>query len=196
MRIAIDTNVLIDLEQAAARAEVLNSLVRRRDPREHEICVPAIVASERGPEGMLVKSFSEFESRLSAIGLADAELLSPMLYLDVCFFDHALLCSDEMEALERQIHEVLFPSLPFVYADYCASAGIEPADDTCDRKWRNAKCDVQVVWAHVWHHTDVLVSADNNMHKASKKSRLEKLAGGRALIHPSDLQSFLAGAAV
>ena len=196
MRIAIDTNVLIDLEQAAARAEVLNFLVRRGDPREHKICVPAIVASERGPEGNLVKNFAEFESRLSAIGLADAELLSPMLYLDVCFLGHALLCSSEMEALERQIHEVLFPLLPFVYADYCASAGIEPVADTCDRKWRNAKCDVQVVWAHVWYHTDVLVSADKNMHKASKNSRLEKLALGRPLIHPSDLQSFLAGAAV
>jgi hypothetical protein len=196
MRVAIDTNVLIDLEQAAARAEVLNSLVRQRGPRQHEICVPAIVASECGPEGILVKNFSGFESRLSAIGLADAALLSPMLYLDVSFYDHALLCSDEMEAMERQSHEVMFPSLPFVYADYCASARIEPVVNTCDRKWRNAKCDVQVVWAHVWHRTDVLVSADNNMHKASQKSRLEQLAGGRPLIHPSELQSFPAGAAV
>jgi hypothetical protein len=196
MRITIDTNVLIDLEQAAARADVLNSLVRQRDPRRHKICIPAIIASERGPEGTLVKDFSEFESRLSALGLADAELLSPMLYLDVCFFDHALLCSDDMEALERQIHEVLFPSLPFVYTDYCAGAGIEATTDTCDRKWRNAKCDVQVVWTHVWHHTDILVSADNNMRKSSKKSRLEKLADGRPLIPPSELQSLLAGAAV
>ena len=143
-----------------------------------------------------MKNFAEFESRLCAIALADAELLSPMLYLDVCFFDHAFLCSDEMESLERQIHEVLFPSLPFAYADYCSNAGIVPTADTCDRKWRNAKGDVQVVWAHVWHHTDLLVSADDNMHKASKKSRLEKLAAGRPLVHPSDLPSFLAAATV
>ncbi|MFQ5799997.1 MAG: hypothetical protein ACE5H0_15075 [Bacteroidota bacterium] len=196
MRIAIDTNVLVDCEQAAARAEVLNSLARQGYPRGHELCVPAIVASERGLEGVLVKNFAEFESRLSAIGLVDVELLSPMLYLDVCFLGHALLCNDEMKVLEQEIHEVLFPSLPFVYADYCANAGIEPAADRCDRKWRNAKCDVQVVWAHVWHQTDALVSADSNMHKTSKKSRLENLTGGRPILHPNDLPSFLAAAAV
>jgi hypothetical protein len=196
MRIAIDTNILIDLEQSSARSDLLNSLARGEHPREHEICIPAIVASERGSEGRLVENFGEFESRLFAIGFDDAKLLLPMLYLGVCFLNHALLCSDEMEALERRIHEVLFPSLPFEYADYCANAGIETVGDTLDRKWRNAKCDVQVVWAHVWHHTDVLVSADDNMHKASKKSRLEKLANGRPLVHPSDLSSFLAAAEV
>lgn len=73
-----------------------------------------------------MKNFAEFESRLCAIALADAELLSPMLYLDVCFFDHAFLCSDEMESLERQIHEVLFSSLPFAYADYALMLGSCP----------------------------------------------------------------------
>lgn len=196
MRIAIDTNVLIDLEQDAERSRVLCTLVSSQPPPGVSICVPAIIASERGRGGVLIDHFDQFQSRLDALGLGGVELLHPMLYLDVSFLDQALLCDRTMGTLERKIHDVLFPELEFEYSKYCADLGIDPTAKPTARRWRNAKCDVQIAWSHVWHKTDMLVSSDSNFHKPTKKAELEKLADGRPIVMPSDLPSLLARPAV
>ena len=48
-----------------------------------------------------------------------------------------------------------------------------------NKKWRNAKCDVQAFWSHVHGQRDVFVTSDGNFHAASKRSQLIALAGGQ-----------------
>jgi hypothetical protein len=107
----------------------------------------AITASENPRAGDPPKMFAEFTELLDRVGLAKVEILKPMGYWGVSFWNQALWTSNEMRELEQAIHAVLAPSLPM--------------DDTSDqRRWRNTKCDVQMVWTHVWHDTDALLTND------------------------------------
>lgn len=196
MRVAIDTNILVDLEKQSERSQVLATLLNARSLPSVRVCVPAIIASERGPGGSLLRDFGMFQQRLGELGLGEADLLLPMLHLDVSFPDHALLSDTEMEDLERRIHHVLFPELPFDYSGYCTAVGRSANGEEHDRRWRNVKCDVQVLWSHIWHKTDILVTADCNFHKATKKAEIARLSPGRPAVHPSELSDALACAAV
>jgi hypothetical protein len=98
-----------------------------------------------------------------------------MAYTDLCYLDWCVISGPPLEAEEREIHEILFPSIGFRAADHCP-----PEDKTGRSKWRNAKCDVQSMWCHIHYPGDIYVTRDTNFHKQSKKSRLE--ASGAGLI--------------
>ena len=70
-----------------------------------------------------------------------------MGYWDVTFWDHALWVDDEMKELELKVHRTLAPNF-------------DMEDKSDERKWRNIKCDVQVVWTALWHKADTLVTSD------------------------------------
>lgn len=94
------------------------------------------------------------------------------------FVGASLWSNEEMQALERSIHEILFPNIPFLWSDYCAEKGLDSTANTPDRKWKNAKCDVQAFWSHAWRKRDVFVTSDDNFHTELKKPLLIALAGG------------------
>lgn len=143
------------------------------------MAVVAISASERQVNNRRLENFSEFQDRLNALGLGHLELLRPMLYFDVTFWDFSLWSDKGMQAMERSIHEILFPNIPFLWADYCAAKGLDPTTVVLDRKWKNAKCDVQALWSHAWQKRDVFVTSDGNFLKQEKLQRLIALVGGR-----------------
>ena len=93
--------------------------------------------------------------------------------------------TDEMNALEQAIQRVLHPGIPISYAEYCASRGIDPDLQPRDPKWRNALCDIQILWSHVYHGRDCLVTSDSGFFKESKVAELEKL-GARHILRPDD----------
>jgi hypothetical protein len=45
--------------------------------------------------------------------------------------------SDKNNTLERDIHNVLFPNIEFMWVDYAKARGI--VVDSLDKNWRNAK---------------------------------------------------------
>ena len=143
-----------------------------------KLCIPVIAASERQRDGGTLSNYSKFEAFLTSLGLNGYEELIPMFYLDISYLDHGLLTGPDMEQLERQIHQILFPKIAFSYEAYAAKLdrGISPPPH---RKWLNAKCDVQVMWSHIWHGANIFVTEDVNFHKATKKPRLLKLGAGQ-----------------
>src|SRR6185436_4127143 len=132
--------------------------------------VPAMAASERQRDGKQLKDFGQFRDRLTQLGLEAVELLRPMGYLDLCYIDWCVYSGPSLEALEREIHEILFPAIAYEADRHC------PVDDAAGRaRWRNAKCDVQSMWCHIHYPGDIYVTRDANFHKRSKKPRLESL---------------------
>jgi hypothetical protein len=65
-----------------------------------------------------------------------------------------------MGELEREIHDVL--------------AQLSHGRQDRHEKWRNTRCDVHVVWAHVWQGTDALLTNDHDdiLSKADTLSKL------------------------
>lgn len=156
----LDTNCLIDLDEGREpRASDLRRIVETFRRGRLELVAAAMSASENAPPGS-EKAFELFTDRLSRIGLADLRLLHPMGYWNVTFWNRALWVNDEMKELEAKIHAILAPNL-------------DMDDDSNHRKWINTKCDVQMVWCHLWHKTDGLITSDGNI--LSKADALAEL---------------------
>ena len=175
----LDTNCIIAVDEARPEADAIKALAASHQRSETAVGVVAISASERQKDGGSLETFDEFRSRLVRLGLAHLELLKPMMYWDITFWDFCLWSDEEMVSLEHSIHEILFPAIPFLWADYCSALGLNAADTKSDKKWRNAKCDVQAFWSHVHRNRKVFVTSDLNFHAEPKKQRLLELAGGR-----------------
>lgn len=181
---SLDTNCVIAIADGRAESDAVRTLSNAHVAGIADVCLVAISASERQLEGGQLESFGEFQQRLNSLDLGHLPLLSPMFYWDITFWDVSLMSGDEpddpMELLERRIHEILFPNMPFLWADYCAARDLDSTKSIeIDRKWRNAKCDVQALWSHIFHNRDVFVTSDKNFQSRDKKEKLLVLGAGR-----------------
>ncbi len=191
----LDTNCIIAVDESRPEAGSIRKLVQAHKAGLASVGLVAISASERQQEGGHLGNFNEFKERIAGLGLGDLELLEPMSYWDITFWDFSLWCDESMETLERGIHEVLFPGVPFLWADHCTDAGLDPKTTHPNKKWCNAKCDVQAFWSHASRKRDVFVTSDRNFHADSKKATLVAHAGGR-IETPDSAAALLHGSAI
>ena len=146
-----DTNCIVDLEERRPAATSLDALVAAWRVGKIDLAVTAVTASENQPGGGILCNFSEFEARLSRLGLADVHVLCPLATWDVGYFDHALWSSDDLEALAEKLRGILFPD----EAPGDGSQGVGVA-----AKWRNHHCDVMVAWCCIHHGWDHLITRE------------------------------------
>ena len=185
MRFTLDTNCLIDVEEGRPDGTYIREIVSRHG-NGINVAVSAIGASERQRNGGYARNFSDFQKKLNAIGFGDLELLLPLAYMDICFWDHCVM-ADEADTLERDIHNVLFPNIEFLWIDYANARGLPV--DSLDKNWRNAKCDVLGLWCHIKHGGGVFVTSDGNFHAATKQGTLSALGAG-TIACPKDALKF------
>ena len=171
----LDTNCIIALDEERPEAAAVRTLADAHASGKAHVAIVAISASEKQKGGGHLESFVEFQQRLTSLGLGQLELLPPMFYWDVTYWDWCIWSDSEMEENERNIHEVLFPNIEFLWLDYCAAQGITSSEPSLAHKWRNAKCDVQAIWSHIFHKRNVFVTADRNFHAESKRPALVAL---------------------
>jgi hypothetical protein len=146
----LDTNCLITLERRIGPdLDALRELVDAAARSELTLVVAAASASENERPGK-PRSWDNFLIRLRDAGLNDVTILKSPLRWNVAFWGHAMWSSPETKELEDRISAALDP--------VGTLAG--PPDD---RRWRNTLCDVQMLWAHLWHATDALVTQDRRL---------------------------------
>lgn len=114
MKLTLDTNCIIDLEENRPAASSLQTLISLHDNRQIDLRVVAISASERKPDGTYATNFTEFRQKIGLVGLGHVEILAPICYLGMAFVDWCLLADEQMVELERNIHEVLFQILTLI----------------------------------------------------------------------------------
>lgn len=182
MKLTLDTNCIIDLEENGSNAPPLQSLISLNDSGKIDLRVVAISASERKLDGTYASNFSEFQQKIANVGLGHVEILAPMCYLDMSYLDWCVASDEQTEAFERKIHEILFPNIEFEYGEYCRNHDLDSTDSKIDARWRNAKCDVQAMWCHIAYGGDIFITSDKNFHKATKKPGLIALGAGDILI--------------
>ncbi|MFC1551014.1 hypothetical protein ACFL6P_00475 [Candidatus Latescibacterota bacterium] len=190
-KITIDTNCIIDLEEERESEKYVRSLIKMHGERKISLRVVSIGASERKIEGSYVANFREFKDKLEKVGLDKVEILRPIGYYGISFWGQGLWANEKMIELEEKIHKILFPGYEFKCKEYFESLDAEYSHDSpLYHKWRNAKCDVLSLWAHIHFHGDVFVTSDKNFHKQSKKSDLINLGAG-AILTPEETIFFL-----
>ena len=189
MKITLDNNCLISLGSKDGEYVKIKTLLDLH-PNQITLYISAIAASENQQGGRLYTNFAQFQQFLTEIGYGRCELLNPMLYLDISYLDHAILVDEQMVYIEQEIHNILFPNIPFRYSEYCKRFGVDPDKGVVHRKWRRAKCDVQAMWCHIHYKSDIFVTQDNNFHKTTKKAKLVIL-GAQEILRPSECLSKL-----
>jgi len=173
LKLVVDTNCIIDLEENRSDAGNLRALIVAWKNNQLDLAVVAVSASENQPGGTASRSFDVFETKVKNAGLAGAQELMPLAIWDVFYWDHALWSSPEMEALESRIRTVLFPGI----------ATVPPTNIEENSKWRNQMCDVLVVWSCIHHNWLRLVTRDRNFHD----NRTELAALGLSeILYPAD----------
>ncbi len=193
--VTLDTNCLIDLELGKGAAKELRVLLASHDQGDVTVRVPAIGASERTKSGYYAETFSVFEERVRRLTSRPLEILRPVLYWGIGYWDWGLWASDEMTELDRQIHQILFPHVEFRWQDFAAAHGLDAqkaiADETKEwRQWRNRKCDTLGMWCHIYYKGDIFVTRDANFHKKTKKPELIKL-GAKSILYPPEALALL-----
>src|SRR5213082_2898671 len=168
-RLSLDTNCIYAIEEGRPEALALRELVSAHSAGKADLALVAISASER-QRHMPLESFDEFAERIDKLGLGNLEKLKPMAYWDITFWDFSAEPDDVWKQAEEEIHRILFPSIEFLWPDYCAKRGIPVDEPNSDQKWKNAKCDVQAYWSHVYAARTIFVTSDRNFHKRSKSA--------------------------
>jgi hypothetical protein len=181
LKLTLDTNVIIDLEESNEYAPDLAKLVEMNRKRRINLRITAASASERKLDQKYASRLSEFQHRLAAIGLDGLEILPTICYADVSFFDYCLVGDGELSVLECKIQRILFPKIQLEYRNYCEKRSLKLSDEKAWHKWTNAKCDVLSLWSHIWYKGDIFVTRDNNYHKKTKKPDLIRLGAGDIL---------------
>lgn len=170
MKITLDHNCLVHLEQRTPEAQLIESAIANPI---HECFVVNIGASEQLKAGGVSNDYTLFESQLEAIALANLPRLMPMMLLDVTFYDRCVYADDVGIQLAKDIEATLFPKT-------------QPTELDSDKKRRNRLCDIHALWCHIRNENDVFLTTDKNFTKASKLPRLIEL-GAKRICTPDDL---------
>jgi hypothetical protein len=189
-KFSLDTNCVIAVEECREEASAIRRLSDAHAAGNADVAVIAMSASENQKPGHTVKNFSEFKERLTALGLDHLNIVLPMGYWGISFWDYALWTDEAMVNLEREIHSILCPTVQFFWADYCRDHNIIPPPESSFGKWRNWKCDVQAMWSHIHHKRDVFVTSDSNFHKNTVRAGLVAL-GANAIEYPKGAAALL-----
>lgn len=172
----LDTNCIIDIADSRPAKPHVLELARAHAEGKADVAIAAVSASERQQGDIYLDSYNVFRERLEALGLGHLTEIRGIAYWGISYWDQALYPTDEMSAREEIIHRVLFPSIPFFWADFAALANIavDAIKDTKGKRWRNAFCDRQMFWAHDHAGRDVFVTSDANFIKLASHQDFPK----------------------
>ncbi len=191
MKITLDTNCLIDLEKNECAVNDLQNLILQHDSERITIAIPGIGASERMKEGTYASTFSDFKARVQKYSNRPFEILKPLAYREITYYDWCIRITSDMVQLEEKLHNILFPNRKFEWREQAEAYNIDPNEAQQNehreyKKWVNCKCDTLGLWCHIHYEGDIFVTRDGNFHKETKKLHLEELGAKRILI-PSDV---------
>lgn len=108
------------------------------------------------------------------------------MYLNLCFLGYCILSSDELEKLDKEIHSILFPRIPYEWKEYAKINGLDINDPS--PKWINLRCDVISMWCHIYYKNDIFITSDNNFFRINKYRKLLALGAGK-IMTPKDAYS-------
>ena len=89
-RVTLDHNSLIDVEENRPAAAALRRLIRAGRDDRISLLVVGIDASERRLDHTYPMNFSQFQQKLAAVGLGDAEILRPVAYYGMTFYEWSI----------------------------------------------------------------------------------------------------------
>lgn len=175
----LDTHYLALPDGAVKEAEAIRALAAAHEADKADVALVALsIAASRLPAAPLIKDLTEFGAALETHGLLRIGLLPPMAYFDIALPKLSILPTEELEDIEHEIHSILYPSIHYAWRDYRKAHQLEETAPSKDSPWRAAKCDVQMMLAHIEAGRYVFVTSREIFHREIKKRQLIALGAG------------------
>jgi hypothetical protein len=112
LKFALDTNCIIELDEQRAHAKELRKLSELARSGQIHLSVLGISASENQKGGGSLPNFSDFTARLTRLDLGHLEVLRPIGFWDVTYWDWSLDCEPADFQILDGIWRVIFPGIP------------------------------------------------------------------------------------
>jgi hypothetical protein len=174
----LDSSCIDAIDEGRTEVKFIRMLADAHTAGKVNVAMVALSVAEKRQFGSYFDDFDAFRDHLAAIDLAHLEILKPMAYFDISFSDWCIEADDAMAALEKQIHDILFPQSEFDWRDYADANDLDPDSLSPYGDWRRHKCAVLEMWSHIHNKRDVFVTADDEFHKPAKKAALLTLGAG------------------
>ena len=160
MKLTLDTNCIIALENGEAAASEIHQLVQHAQTGKVELAILGISASENQKAFYHDQDFIGFQNRVSELGLGKLAILKPIAIWDVTFWDWCIFSTEEDAKLLNDLRLAIFPKSEPNWVKRAAANGIDVNDNTCkeSKKWKNELCDAQIAWATIHNKYDALVT--------------------------------------
>lgn len=182
MDVTIDGNCLLDLELGRSpHADHLAQIRALADVGALNLCVVAIGASERQPDGVYARDPEEFRARLAAIGLAQATILRPPFQWGVSMPEWSHWPDPVLQALERQVHAILYDAIEFRWSACMRSPEAKRHRNAAYARWRAARCNVLAMTGHIYAGGDLFVTREEPYWWSDAPQRLRNLGAGEIL---------------
>ena len=174
----LDSSCIDAINEGRAEVKFIRQLADAHTAGKANVAVVALSAAEKRQFGSYFDDFDAFRDHLAALDLARLEILKPMACFDISFPDWCIEPDGVMAALEKKIHDILFPQSEFDWQDYADANDLDPDSLSPYGDWRRHKCAVLEMWSHIHNKRDVFVTADDEFHKPAKKAALLTLGAG------------------
>lgn len=194
MRLTLDWNCVIEVEEKRSQAACVLELIDRHQKGQFEVALLAASASENMRSRCFPGSANLFVERVAALGWTDLPLVPMPAVWGLSYFDFSYWVEDG-DQFERDMDALWQAMAPNVAKDPAGhlAAGTSLNDDTIQsehlQKWRNTWCDVVSAYSHIQEGRGIFVT--NNTRDFQRNA--EKLAalGMRDIATPSEALSMV-----
>jgi hypothetical protein len=189
MKLTLDWNCVIEVEEQQAQSDEVLELVWRHRSGHAEVALLAASASENTKSKIFPGNAKIFKERINALGWGDLPLVKMPGVSGLSYFDFAYYVGDgaEYERKMSALWSVIAPKVSRNLSDHLTN-GQSLRDGAIQSpqlaKWRNSWCDVTSAYCHIHAGRDVFVT-NNTRDFQSHADELAKL-GMLKIATPAD----------
>ena len=170
MRLTLDANCLIDLENGTGQAEAIRELITLHRAGKIQVFVSPVPQSQNATGKVVPENSDEFEARLRKLGIDDLPSVADRTEMSSW---GAAVYSAENDGLRDRINSVVHSTVDTL---------------TLTRKERNVVCNVDGLAAHIRNEHDIFVTSDEHFRKGTRRGPLLAL-GAKDILTPEEALS-------
>lgn len=194
MKITLDWNCVIEVEECRPQATFVTELIEAHRIGEFEVALLAASASENTRSRIFPGNAEIFKTRIAQLGWNDLPLVPMPGIYGLSYWDFCFYVSDG-EAFNRDrdaLWQVIAPNIPSKPSDHLTD-GLTVGDISIQSKtlskWRNTWCDVISAYSHIYAGRDIFVT---NNTRDFQRNAIKLAALGMAHIStPSETRSLI-----
>jgi len=174
LRVTLDTNCLIDLEDRTGQAPAIWELIKLHRAADIRLFVSAIPAADHLADKAMSEDYGQFEHRLKALRIDDLPSVLPTGRNEMAFWGAAVYGNHRDDLLEK-IHHIVYSTVDTLFLT---------------ARSRTIPCDTDGLAAHIRSGHDIFVTSNQHFRKTARRQALVAL-GAKNILTPEEALSMV-----